>query len=514
MAEEPIEVGLVIRDTQFKSAIANANKQTEDFKKKAKDSGNAAAGGFDKATGSLIKMGLAFFGLQSVGKIISGITQNSEILASVHARIAENLGGLGDSIAEFFDLYSRDQARARAEADRLSRAWVANAKALAEIQKVRASLTALDLPAKAFLNATEMLDSAEKTLQLKVQLQELQRVLNITGESSAALDALMKALQKTMDDQKASVEEAAKAEQKLVDAMTKARKELNTVAAIDPDELYKKLLAFEHSGEVGDFSDALQQLGFNVLDLRKAMDEAKVDAQLAAFSTQLKANAEELGLTEGAIDSIVSRIKEARSELASQNAKAEEDIRKALEESKKYTAEGFKQGFSDAVNEMYDLERVGADVARGISQSFSDFLFSSMRDGIANIKDLLGSLRDLGLRTFSNLLSGQLTGGLGSLLGLSIPARARGGDVEAGRPYQVGEQGAELFVPKTSGTIVPNHALRGGGGRSVTQNFHFHTMDPATLMDFVRRNKGVFSAVFREMLAGGDMGLRDAVRTA
>jgi len=37
----------------------------------------------------------------------------------------------------------------------------------------------------------------------------------------------------------------------------------------------------------------------------------------------------------------------------------------------------------------------------------------------------------------------------------SIPGRASGGPVTAGRPYLVGEEGPELFVPRLSGAIVP-----------------------------------------------------------
>lgn len=47
--------------------------------------------------------------------------------------------------------------------------------------------------------------------------------------------------------------------------------------------------------------------------------------------------------------------------------------------------------------------------------------------------------------------------------------RASGGPVGAGKTYMVGERGPELFVPKTSGAIIPNHAL-GGGTTSVTVN--------------------------------------------
>lgn len=41
----------------------------------------------------------------------------------------------------------------------------------------------------------------------------------------------------------------------------------------------------------------------------------------------------------------------------------------------------------------------------------------------------------------------------------NMPARADGGPVTAGIPYIVGERGKELFVPKTSGAIIPNHVV-------------------------------------------------------
>lgn len=43
-------------------------------------------------------------------------------------------------------------------------------------------------------------------------------------------------------------------------------------------------------------------------------------------------------------------------------------------------------------------------------------------------------------------------------------ARAAGGPVAGSMPYLVGENGPELFVPSTSGSIVPNGAPAGGGG--------------------------------------------------
>ncbi len=54
--------------------------------------------------------------------------------------------------------------------------------------------------------------------------------------------------------------------------------------------------------------------------------------------------------------------------------------------------------------------------------------------------------------------------GMGGNMFSSLEGRASGGPVLANTSYMVGENGPELFNPgSTSGTIIPNHALGGGG---------------------------------------------------
>lgn len=67
----------------------------------------------------------------------------------------------------------------------------------------------------------------------------------------------------------------------------------------------------------------------------------------------------------------------------------------------------------------------------------------------------------------------------------SLPGFASGGDVTAGRPILVGENGPEPFLPKTSGTIIPNGALGG-----VTHNWNIDARgatDPAAVEASVNR---------------------------
>ena len=46
---------------------------------------------------------------------------------------------------------------------------------------------------------------------------------------------------------------------------------------------------------------------------------------------------------------------------------------------------------------------------------------------------------------------------------------SRGGRPPTGRPSLVGEKGPELFVPKRTGTIIPNDKL-GGGSTNISVN--------------------------------------------
>ena len=138
-------------------------------------------------------------------------------------------------------------------------------------------------------------------------------------------------------------------------------------------------------------------------------------------------------------------------------------------------------------------------------QPLSDFFggtFKSLCDGISSAWDgLWNGLSKVvqgawdGLKPIINVFIAGINAvikgydhSLGLISGLpqvhTIPElRYKGGDVMAGRPYIVGEIGAELFVPRTSGQIIPlygpngstpGHGTPGGRGSSggTTQSHH------------------------------------------
>ena len=72
--------------------------------------------------------------------------------------------------------------------------------------------------------------------------------------------------------------------------------------------------------------------------------------------------------------------------------------------------------------------------------------------------------------------------------------KAEGGDVSGSGSYMVGERGPELFVPKTSGTVIPNNKLGSmGGSPQVVYNGPYiqnmSAIDTQSAAQFLAKNK-------------------------
>lgn len=135
------------------------------------------------------------------------------------------------------------------------------------------------------------------------------------------------------------------------------------------------------------------------------------------------------------------------------------------------------KAYMDAVSAAYRLsgelsfqEQLITDTVNGVGQQFAglfDTLIQGTNDWNQVLTSTLKSLSSLLLKAGLSALGGDDDRGLFSILSGNFKAtpRANGGPVSANRPYLVGEEGPEMFVPGKSGTIVPNGA--GGGVNSV-----------------------------------------------
>jgi len=155
---------------------------------------------------------------------------------------------------------------------------------------------------------------------------------------------------------------------------------------------------------------------------------------------------------------------------------------------------------------LNDFEQVAVTVSQGIGDAFGAAMTTGLSEVVAGTKsaeevfaDFLKNIANLLLQTAAQMIATYIAigvarlfagvpaagGGGGSVSagaygdmsvagpsffsGGMIPGFANGGRPPVGKPSIVGERGPELFVPSTSGTIVPNHQL-GGGDTNVVVN--------------------------------------------
>ena len=90
------------------------------------------------------------------------------------------------------------------------------------------------------------------------------------------------------------------------------------------------------------------------------------------------------------------------------------------------------------------------------------------------------------------------SGGLFSMA-KSFLGFAKGGAVSKGQPVVVGERGAEVFVPNSTGQIT--QSARGTGGGAVNVNFTINTIDSRGFSDALQENRGTITGIINNALS-------------
>lgn len=143
------------------------------------------------------------------------------------------------------------------------------------------------------------------------------------------------------------------------------------------------------------------------------------------------------------------------------------------------------------------------DVFFRISSNIANSLTLAAETGKFSFKDMVNSiLRDLQRLALNKFLFGPLNSFFNDILGgFSLSgSRAGGGPVLPGRAFMVGEHGPELFVPNSSGRIVPGNT----SGAPTIINFNF---PPGTDADSFRRSESQISALVSRVVSRGQRNL-------
>jgi len=203
---------------------------------------------------------------------------------------------------------------------------------------------------------------------------------------------------------------------------------------------------------------------------------------------------------------------------AQANAFAEVEIARAKEayqigESQRSFEYGWKKAFASYTDSATNAAKMGEQAFVSVTQNLEQALDQFVQTGKLSFSDLarsiINDLIKIQLKAQATSLfkssgiggffSGLFGGGGGGSPAFGSTAfwggKAEGGDVSSMNSYMVGERGPELFVPKTSGTVIPNNQLGSamGGGPQVVYNgpyiANMSAIDTQSAAQFLAKNK-------------------------
>ena len=168
----------------------------------------------------------------------------------------------------------------------------------------------------------------------------------------------------------------------------------------------------------------------------------------------------------------------------------EDDLQRAADSLDAF-ATGPAQDAADALGDAF------AKAGKRVSASLAE----AARSGELSVRGLAASLvRDLSNLALQRFVTKPLETAFSQMV-RSLPqvgARADGGPVTSGGAYLVGERGPELFVPSSTGQIVPS---QGAQPISIT----IHMAPGSNLADVKRSSTQVAAALARAVQRGGSL---------
>ena len=226
---------------------------------------------------------------------------------------------------------------------------------------------------------------------------------------------------------------------------------------------------------------AIARINPKLTEAQKALEKTNIEARGLAQAAEIRAQFER---------DIAAIVKDEQNEAYKQQAKLlkanfdlqQKELKKAQDLAKSF-GDTVKDGFVDSIKAATDETQRLSDALANMLNRLSDQLLNlaanlafygnaqgNLQQGQGLFGTLLGSVASI-FHPFASLMApgGRYEGQSGPLAPTPppLPALANGGIAMAGRAHIVGERGPELFVPRRTGTVIPNEAM---GSASVTVN--------------------------------------------
>lgn len=339
----------------------------------------------------------------------------------------------------------RSGSKKRQEAEAAGRVFLSQAEALLQIQKEFAAVDPVSIavtPAdRASISGStkKSRESRAPQLEIEVALQE-------------RLNTLQQALVKAKAEENPVREAALKMEIALEEQAANIKK-INL----------EKIPAEEKVLKIKKVELATNQ---EIFEAQNALNEAKA-AQLEKGQEVIASLESEKGLIEAQLSGTEEEFR--LKELIAEKTKGltEEDAKRVTELIKGNQALKEQKEIADELEALY--QQIGSSIASGVVDSLSAAVegTKSLADVAADtLNNIANILLQLGVNTALSSIPGlTLFDGLNVL-----PGFASGGRPPVRQPSIVGERGPELFVPDTSGTIVPNGEFGMGGSTNIVVN--------------------------------------------
>jgi len=275
------------------------------------------------------------------------------------------------------------------------------------------------------------------------------------------------------------------------------------------DDTVEGLIA-AHTKAIATYSaieDAMIAENYALLNIDDSADKA--NAALKKLDKTQKSNV--ISMKGFAVEAHkLQTIDDLMNDLANNFADTERGIENAWEAQEQLN-EMFQEGIISSDEFLHSMEAVNAmliedtdettdkvagfwqQAANNMQDTMGNFFFDVMQGNMTNLADSFKRMID---RMVAELLASKLlnflvgdygsTGSVGGAIGDMF--RAEGGPVTAGRPYIVGEEGPELMVPNSSGSVVSNKQLNSmGGGGNVS--ISISALDGADAMRVMESNR-------------------------
>ena len=275
------------------------------------------------------------------------------------------------------------------------------------------------------------------------------------------------------------------------------------------EELKTQLLLLEDLKRLDFLSGAYKKQGEEVDKTREAEEKearillglskgyATVNTELGRFQRIGEDNSK-------LIDELNEKYKIINTELG-RFAQIGQDNSTLIEELNKGRFPNFIQALKDAGNTTMQLDTLFTNTFN----SFADTLADSIMTGKFAFKDfarsVIADIARIIAKQQAMLAVQRALGffGVTSIGGVDVSsifggARANGGSVTAGKSYLVGERGAELFQPSTSGTIIPNNKLEGTGTTNIS--FTINTVDARGIDELLTSRRSTIINVINDAL--------------